>query len=187
MNLSETNKLCAQIVSSLVGWRALLPALQSGGVERKMSAPIQKALAEFQEFIVLPEYRQIDYALIDNSSDCARIKVDTAIECKFNYASQIGEIYSRLPSAIEQVAGYKKDVNSNHACVIYVIAAPYSKSVPPHPRDSGWGYWNRPLQDAILAVHESSLINGKNRLLSEATHIGDVSLYCALIDATRVN
>lgn len=184
MNQEEANRLCSRILVSLSEWRALVPALQSGGVERKMSAPVQEALCEFQNLVVLPEYRQIDYALIEEGFEGARLKVDTAFEFKFNYASQISEICSRIPSAIDQVTGYKDEVKAKHAFVLYVIAAPFANKLPSHRRDAGWGYWNKPLAAAISAVHEYSVIDGRNRLLSDASHIGVVHLYCAMLDAT---
>jgi hypothetical protein len=181
----EAKEICEDVVDLLATWPALAPALQSGGLEIKASGIICTALEAFARksgLVVLREYEHIDFALIEpGKSSRSRLEVTTVVEAKFNYAQQCGEIRGRLPAAIAQAQNYRQRVNADFAYVLYFVAAPEEEVIPPHPRDSGWGYWNGKLQPAVDAVHTAVAESGV-RLLAEHSRVGLHSLYCTLVD-----
>lgn len=179
--------LCRNLADSLAKWGALDSALQSGGLEEKATGIIiaqLEAVAKNENLLVLPEYKKIDYAFIVRNHSHSRLNVDTVIEVKFNYASQLNEIRNRLPSAINQANGYQQTVSAKNAYVVYIIAAPYVDNLPPHPRDSGWGYWNRPMIDAIKIVQQSTEQGTNELLLGDAQTEENPQLYCALFECS---
>jgi hypothetical protein len=176
----------------LARWPALKAALQSGGLEVKATGLIAVALEELaarNDLLVLREYKQIDFALIvPRTVGEPQLTVDTVIEVKFNYAQQLGEIRARLPDAVDQADRYRRMVSAQSAYVLYLVAAPFLERMPPHPRDSGWRYWQPPqngklaLEEAVKVIDASAQevnapIPGRQSHEHDRQH-----LYCALLE-----
>ena len=208
----QADHLCSEVVNSLAGWSALSAVMQSGGLEEKATGLISNALenltnvinaADGTNLIVMREYRRdrskIDFAMIIPSIGQPLLNVDTIIEVKSNYAWQCGLISGRTRNGVNQANCYRKIIGeAKDAYVLYFVAAPYIDitignnimAMPGPQRDTGWGYWNRPLQLAINAIIGGAAAAGAN-ILGEASAYArilgvpptgvDPNLYCALI------
>jgi hypothetical protein len=148
--------LCQEIVDELESWSSLPAALQSGGIEKKAAGIINRCLetAAGKELAVLPEYRKADFVFVSKNFGRPRLDVKTVIEVKFNYARQISEIRRRVRSAKGQVNRYREELSPTFTYLLYLIAAPFSNSIPRVNRNSGWRYWNSPLDDAVKALRQ---------------------------------
>ncbi len=184
---AQANELCEKIIYSLLNWPVLKHALQSGGVERKAQGVIAEALEKFISGVdsgkyILPEYRCIDFSVVDSVTGGAYLNVDTVFEVKTNYAAQLREINTRLPSSLDQVREYSKLVSAENAYVIYIIFAPFQEPLPPRiHRDIGWGYWNQPLNRAIDVIDQ--LV--QKEPIKILGHFASGDLYCALFDGSN--
>ena len=139
--------------------------------------------------LVLQEYRGIDFVLFDSKSiSNARLAVDTVIEVKSNYATQVTEIQNRIPLAQIQANDYLTDVNAHHAYVLYLVAAPCINQKPKPPCDNGWRYWNSPCPATAMqiAINNIGLSAGSADMviLGNASNGQDQLLYCALLECT---
>ncbi len=191
----EANELCECIVQRMSAWGALDAALQSGGLEQKANHLIASALeglAAKHASLLLREYRHADFVfVVPDAMVRATLNVRTVVEIKFNYARQTSEILNRVPDALEQAARYRRTFEAEYAYVLYLVAAPAIENVPSprHPRDSGWGYWDRSpvvaettLQEAINALEEAAETSG-SQVRGSATGGGPTMLYAALLQA----
>jgi len=177
INKPGAHRLCRAVIRSIVTWRALDAALQSGGVEQKARGRFANAVeswlqAEGKPFLVLPEYRRsrhlIDLAVVDHRSVTREhLVVKSLFEVKFNYASQCnaedgGEIRRRVVYAVAQARNYETTVQADSAFVLYLIAAPTTKNRPPLGEcDTGWKYFRESTEpymtDATRALRGSDL------------------------------
>jgi hypothetical protein len=180
----DGNRMCQDVIGSLLAWPALNAALQSGGLEVKASGRIEAILeivATKQQHVVLREYQHIDFAIISPSSiSQSRLQVASVIEVKFNYAQQIGEIVARAPEAIIQANNYRKMIDAANAYVLYFLAAPQIDLRPSDPRDGGWRYWNSPIGVAKDALRASAVEAGA-AIVGESPVDDRGLLYCALL------
>lgn len=159
----EFNGLCESIIKALIKWPSLMASLQAGKGEINKAGIIENALWGYcaSGQIVLMEYRDIDYAIVQKDSICSpRLTVDAIFECKFNYATQLGkklkdgefaggEFRKRLlghtvkgewkPSAFKQASNYRDDTKANEtapsAFVLYLTASPWVNPLPKKPKD----------------------------------------------------
>lgn len=187
------------MINSVVRWRALDAALQSGGPEAKARGRFAGAIeswlqSEGKPFLVLPEYRRsgdlIDLALVeDESVDRDHLQIRSLFEVKFNYASQCnaqdgGEIGRRLTHAIGQARRYRARVKARSAFVLYLIAAPTSDRRPVGPCDTGFGYFRENQEPYMTDATEALRGRAGHQLLGEhSMRRGRRALHACLIAA----
>jgi hypothetical protein len=155
--ITKYNLFCLTLLESLSKWDSLYTALQTGGLERKASSLIEGALKSHlaDNNLVLRELRCdngiVDYSLIDKKSVLKpRVKVQSIIEVKFNYAKQTKEIISRLKKGAEQILHYNESLQAKKGMLLYIIAAPEHNPLPKNDCDAGWRYWQEIGADEAL-------------------------------------
>ncbi len=180
----EAETLCEALIASLSAWPALGAALQSGGLEMKAASVVESAmqtLTSRNSRVVLREYNHADFVLIEPTHIAtAKLNIDTVIEVKFNYARQLVEIAARLPNAINQANAYRSAMRAKCAYVLYFVAAPSLGAIPGDPRDTGWIYWNYPLNNAVDEVNRAAE-RAHAEIAGRATCERPYPLYCVLL------
>lgn len=181
----EAKNICIKVLKALDAWPELNIALQCGGLERKAIGVISSAISDEiykKNLFLIQEYRFIDIAAIKSSSEfMPTLEVEFLFEVKFNYAKQSSEIKNRLCLAVDQATRYAKKVRARNAYILYFIAAPYSSKIPPKPHDSGWPYWNHPLDVGVKAFENEANLKGI-KILGSHCYQGNQPMFFSLID-----
>lgn len=181
----QAQALCADVVNSLAAWPSLNAALQSGGLEVKAACIVSAAVTRLgflTDRLVLREYNHADFVLVRPASvGGAELEIRTVIEVKFNYARQLADIAARPPVAVDQAKRYRKALEAPCAYVLYYIAAPFVASIPAHPRDGGWEYWNYPMAPAVAQFH-AAVAGVQANVMAQYAVEAPMALYCALVE-----
>ena len=130
-------------------------ALQAAGCERKFEGAVQRALTMwitkngYHNLVALTEYKQCDAVLVEATSiGSSVLTIKSAIEVKFNFATQKKALATRPTSAVCQVQAYAKSLRIGSggtypaAMVIYIVADHASPPTAPSGTtvDRGWAY-----------------------------------------------